>query len=138
MSSAAVRGSIVSALVAQFSPAWPYVETFGLATDNELLPPKWMSADFAADGEERLTIEVPSIWLETGVCRIVANTLSAEGSALALAQSDAVCDFFRSWRDDSILLRIDRVTPPSLLVEESDGRWLTVAVDILYSREFTE
>lgn len=136
MSSSVVRSSILAAIAAQF-PTWPYVETFGYATDNENLPDQWMSADFAADGETRMTIDVPNTWwLESGICRIVSVTLSGTGDAAAMVQAMAVMDYFRGWRDEPNRIRIDRVTPPAVMIEQSDGRWLTVAIDIFYNREF--
>jgi hypothetical protein len=135
MSSSVVRSAFRNAIVAQF-PAVEYVETLGTNVDNEDLPALWMTAGFAAMGQERLCIGHPSYWEENGVVRILVAGESGSGDGAVVTQADAVVNYFRNWQVPAEMLRVTGVQPPSDTEDESDGKWLFVSVDVFYTRGF--
>jgi hypothetical protein len=135
MSSKVVRDAVRAALVAQF-PSVQYVEVKGESIDNEDLQSLWMAVDFAAYGEDRISIGSPSLWEETGVARVWVAALTGTGDSAAITHADAVLNYFRNWQDPVNKTRVLSVSPPALTEEASDGRWLFFTVDLRYQRYF--
>ena len=133
MSSKVVRDSFRGELVAAF-PLVQLVETYGVEVDNETLPTMWFGIGFAAIGEERLTLDEPAYWNETGVVRVRVAGESGDGDAAVMLQADAVRDHFRHWTANGI--SIDFTLPPGEENPESDGKWVFADVDLQYTREF--
>lgn len=133
MSSKAVRDAFRVQLTTSF-PAVPLIETYGLEVDVEALPALWFGIGFVALSEERLTLDEPAYWNETGIVRVRVAGEAGEGEDVVIAQSDAVRQAFRHWVQDGI--EIDFTLPPGEENPESDGKWIFADVDLQYMRTF--
>ena len=133
MSSKAIRDAFRTQLETSF-PVVPLIETYGLEVDTETLPDLWFGIGFVATSEERLTLDEPAYWNETGIVRVRVAGEAGEGEDVVIAQSDAVREAFRHWRQDGI--EIEFTLPPGEENPESDGKWIFADVDLQYARTF--
>ncbi len=137
MSSSAVRVAFRTELQAAF-PAIQYVEGVAENVDNESLQDQWLAMGFASFGEERMSIDPPSWWHETGNVRVAVAGVSGDGDSAIMILADDVLRHFRGWRSADGTIVVTTVQPPSDDLPESDGRWLIVYLNLLYVREFAE
>src|SRR5262245_196328 len=134
MSSQVVRQAFQSELVAAF-PAVPYFTTLAVRTDNEALPALWQSLDFIPASDGPISIGNPACYRETGAARALVVGQAGAGEGAAITQAEASRNHFRRWAVPAEQIQVVNVLPPTA-APESDGRWLVVAVDMNYRRDY--
>lgn len=130
MSSGAVRSEFRAQLQASF-PAVGYVETIATRNDNNTLPDLWLSLGFTVESDIPISLGAPACWRERGVVRVWVAARAGQGDAVAVGQCDAVAAAFRRYQALAGNLRVVSMTPAQS-TPETDGRWLVMAVDLLY------
>lgn len=134
MSSSIVRATFRQALQ-DFFPAVQYVPALAERTDNEQLEPLWQTVEFVPESDGPIGIGAPTCCREVGIARIWISAASGFGDQVATAQADAVINAFRRFYDPVAQIRVVSNNPPQS-AQQSDGKWLQLAVDLRYNRDY--
>jgi hypothetical protein len=134
MSSTTARTALKAALAAGF-PALPQYDTLGVRINNESLEDLWATTDFIPLADAAISLGAQACYRESGTFRVYVVARAGAGDAAAIAQADEIAAYFRRWRDTATQTRVLSNVPPAPS-EQSDGRWLVVAVDMLFSRDY--
>ena len=130
-----VRDAFRDKLIADF-PAGQFIETIAEDPDEEVFPDLWMTVEFSTEGERRVSIGNPSLWMEMGSCYVSVAGKSGLGDAVVMARADLVADKFRTWQYPSEGLIVNDVAEPTQPTGDSNGNWWFCAVQVNYQRTF--
>lgn len=134
MSSTIVRQTFRTALQT-FFPAVQYVPSLAERVDNETLEPLWHTIEFVPESDGPVALGTPTCCREIGTARVWVMSQTGAGDEIATTHADAVIAAFRNFRDTPNGIRVTTYQPPQT-AQQSDGRWLQLAVELRYSRDY--
>lgn len=131
MSSGVVRDAFELAW-ATLMPTLDLEATLNEEPDRKTLADQWATVDYAAFGENRVSLGETACRRESGVITVVVFVKCGTGDSNVITLADSVRDAFRDWKDISGKISITEVSPGET-GEASDGRWFAASVNLAYN-----